>query len=58
MNVITPCIGICRINKHTSLCEGCRRSMTEVAEWLYYDDDKKRRIIDEAARRDPFPAKT
>ena len=58
MNVITPCIGICRINEHTNLCEGCRRSMTEVAEWLYYDDDKKRRIIDDAARRDPFPTKT
>ncbi len=58
MNVITPCIGICQINKHTQLCEGCRRSLTEVAEWLYYDDDKKRRVIDELARRDPFPAKT
>ena len=58
MNVITPCNGICQINKHTQLCEGCRRSLTEVAEWLYYDDDKKRRVIDELARRDPFPAKT
>ena len=56
--MITPCIGICRINEHTNLCEGCRRSMPEVAEWLYYADDKKRRIIDDAARRDPFPAKT
>lgn len=55
MNVLTPCLGICRINKHTQLCEGCHRTLTEVAEWLYYSDERKRAIMTQLPTRDPFP---
>lgn len=54
MTVISPCISICRINPATRLCEGCRRSMTEIAAWLEYSDDQKRSIIAELPTRDPF----
>ena len=57
MTVISPCISICRINPRSRLCEGCRRSMTEIAAWLDYSTDQKRAIIDDLPTRDPFEAK-
>ena len=51
-NVLTPCLGVCRINKETQLCEGCFRSPAEVAEWLFYPDEKKRLIMSELPKRD------
>ena len=50
-NVLTPCLGICRINRDTQLCEGCFRSPAEVAEWLFYPDEKKRLIMDQLPKR-------
>ena len=47
VNVLTPCLGICRINKENQLCEGCFRSPAEVAEWLFYSNEKKRLIMSE-----------
>ena len=47
VNVLTPCLGICRINKESQLCEGCFRSPAEVAEWLFYSNEKKRLIMSE-----------
>ena len=52
VNVLTPCLGVCRINKETQLCEGCFRSPAEVAEWLFYPDEKKRLIMSELPKRD------
>ena len=52
VNVLTPCLGICGINKETQLCEGCFRSPAEVAEWLFYPDEKKRLIMSELPKRD------
>lgn len=54
VNVLTPCLGICRINRHSQLCEGCHRSAAEVAEWLFYSNERKREIMDQLACRDPF----
>ena len=54
VNVLTPCLGICRINQRSQLCEGCRRSAAEVAEWLFYSNEKKRAIMEQLVDRDPF----
>ena len=56
VNVITPCLGICRINSLSQLCEGCHRSTAEVAEWLFYSNEEKLAIIDQLGIRDPFSA--
>lgn len=58
MTVISPCISVCRINRRSRLCEGCRRSMSEIADWLELSDDQKREIIADLATRDPFAANT
>lgn len=54
MTVISPCISVCRINPRTRLCEGCHRTMAEIAAWLDYSDDQKRAIIAELPSRDPY----
>jgi predicted Fe-S protein YdhL (DUF1289 family) len=30
---LSPCIGICRIDAATGLCEGCLRTLGEIADW-------------------------
>jgi predicted Fe-S protein YdhL (DUF1289 family) len=52
MAVISPCTGVCRINRRTYLCDGCRRSVTEIATWLELSDEQKRALIAELATRD------
>jgi len=54
VNVLTPCLGICRINRHSQLCEGCCRSAVEVAEWLFYSNEQKREIMEQLVDREPF----
>lgn len=29
----SPCIGICRIEPDSGLCEGCLRTLGEIADW-------------------------
>ena len=57
VNVLTPCLGICRINKESQLCEGCFRSPAEVAEWLFYSNEKKRLIMSELLVRGAVASK-
>jgi len=44
-SVPSPCISLCRMNGQTGLCEGCLRSITEIAQWANADDDYKRLIL-------------
>jgi predicted Fe-S protein YdhL (DUF1289 family) len=29
----SPCIGVCRIDRDTGWCEGCWRTLDEIADW-------------------------
>ncbi len=49
--VPSPCIGICRMNPATALCEGCLRTIDEIAQWNAAPDDAKRAIWREIKRR-------
>jgi len=51
MTVTSPCINICRMNGQTGLCEGCFRSLDEIASWSRHGDSEKRRILDAVAQR-------
>ncbi|NMG75832.1 DUF1289 domain-containing protein [Aromatoleum diolicum] len=51
MTVASPCINICRMNADTGLCEGCFRSLDEIASWSRHGDGEKRRILDAVAQR-------
>jgi hypothetical protein len=42
--VASPCIDVCRIDARTGLCEGCLRTLDEIAAWSVLDDDAKRAV--------------
>ena len=49
--VPSPCVNICRIDAATRLCEGCRRTIDEIARWSSTTDDDRRAILDALAER-------
>lgn len=42
--VVSPCISVCRMNARNGYCEGCWRSLDEIAAWSSLDDTSKRRV--------------
>jgi len=49
----SPCVNICRIDPATGWCEGCARSLAEIARWSSTDNADRRAILDALpARRD------
>ena len=42
--VPSPCIDICRMDAERALCEGCLRSIDEIAGWSRMDDAHKRAV--------------
>ena len=50
--VPSPCISVCRIDADSGCCEGCLRTLDEIAAWSQLDNDGKRgvwRIIEQRA---------
>jgi predicted Fe-S protein YdhL (DUF1289 family) len=47
----TPCIKICVIDPATGLCEGCARTLAEIAAWARLAPAERRRIMAELPRR-------
>ena len=55
--VPSPCISVCRMNAKSGLCEGCLRTIDEIAAWSTLDDDAKRRVwrlIEQRQAEQPF----
>jgi predicted Fe-S protein YdhL (DUF1289 family) len=42
--VPSPCINVCRIDEASGWCEGCLRTLDEIAAWATLDDASKRRV--------------
>jgi hypothetical protein len=42
--VPSPCISVCRIEPATGWCEGCLRTIDEIAHWSVLDEDEKRAV--------------
>jgi predicted Fe-S protein YdhL (DUF1289 family) len=42
--VPSPCIGLCRMVPATGLCEGCTRTIEEIAGWRDADDATRRAV--------------
>ena len=43
-DVPSPCLSVCRMQPDTELCEGCFRTLDEVAAWGRMGDDDKRTV--------------
>ncbi|MEO8057429.1 MAG: DUF1289 domain-containing protein [Burkholderiales bacterium] len=42
--VASPCTSVCRMDARTGWCEGCLRTLDEIAAWSDLDDANKRRV--------------
>ncbi len=42
--VPSPCIDVCRMDPRTGWCEGCARTIDEIAQWASLDDAAKRQV--------------
>ena len=53
-DVPSPCNNVCRMNPDTGLCEGCFRTLDEIAAWSVMSDAEKRTVLARLpARRTP-----
>jgi len=50
-HVASPCISVCRMNPSTQLCEGCARTIDEIANWSRYSDTEKRSVLRRISER-------
>ena len=51
----SPCISICRMDAVTGFCEGCFRTLEEIAAWGMMADNEKRAVWQELVRRAQEP---
>lgn len=51
MSIPSPCINICRMEASTGLCEGCLRTIDEIAGWRTYDDETRQWVLELIAQR-------
>jgi len=42
--VASPCTNVCRMDAATGWCEGCLRTIDEIAGWSAMDDAQKRTV--------------
>ena len=54
-SVPSPCISVCRMDAATGLCEGCFRTLDEIADWSMASDDAKRALWQTLVRRAGAP---
>lgn len=48
--VLSPCVSICALDEN-DVCIGCFRSAREIGDWGRVDNEEKRRILRNVARR-------
>ena len=53
--VPSPCISVCRMDASSGLCEGCFRTLDEVASWAMASDEEKRAVWQRLVRRARTP---
>ena len=47
----SPCISVCRMDAATGLCEGCFRTLDEIASWGLASDEERRAVWGQLAQR-------
>lgn len=43
--VASPCVNVCRMDAESGYCEGCRRTLDEIASWSTYTAAEKRAVL-------------
>ena len=47
----SPCIGVCQLAEHESVCAGCHRTLSEIAAWHRLTETEKFRVLDAIRER-------
>lgn len=55
--VASPCVGVCALDIN-DICEGCFRSVSEIARWAGMDNEEKRRVVTRTWQRAEASGKT
>jgi predicted Fe-S protein YdhL (DUF1289 family) len=42
---LSPCTGVCTLDPASGYCRGCFRTIAEIAGWLSFTADEKRRVL-------------
>ena len=50
-DVPSPCLSVCKMDSATEFCEGCFRTLGEIAGWSRLDDESKRAVWQLIAER-------
>ena len=45
LDIPSPCIGVCRLDRTTGLCAGCMRTSAEIAAWPGADSAERLAIV-------------
>ena len=53
--VPSPCTSVCRMNADTGLCEGCFRTLDEIAAWSRMEEHEKRAVWQRLGQRKTAP---
>ena len=51
MTIASPCIDVCQMSEDRTVCIGCYRSLSEIANWSRLTDTEKIRVIAAAQER-------
>jgi uncharacterized protein len=49
--VKSPCINVCRMDPASGLCEGCFRTLDEIARWSQTTDEDRQQILEWVEKR-------
>ena len=52
----SPCVEVCRMNPGRGLCDGCHRTLDEIARWPQMSDAERERVLAALPRRRPAGA--
>ena len=47
----SPCINICKIDPKSGYCEGCLRTLDEIASWATYSDEERKSVLERLPSR-------
>ena len=50
-NMPSPCLSVCRMDPASALCEGCLRTLDEIARWSGMSDAAKRVVWQDIGQR-------
>lgn len=50
-SITSPCIRVCSVNPKTNWCDGCMRTLKEIATWSRLSDEERDAVTADLERR-------